>query len=67
MKLSELARIVFFKGDATVLSADIDEIRVKHAKNIGCLVGDHDFGEREVDEVFVYPSMINIYVKGKEA
>lgn len=60
MKLNEL------EGDVTVLSMDVDEIRGKDAMNIGDLVGDPLFGEREVVEVFIYPSKINIYVRGKE-
>lgn len=64
MKLSELAGILSFRGDVEVVSLERDMTVVKRAKRVRDLVGDHDFGEREVERVFSEPWGMAIYVKG---
>lgn len=66
MKLSELAGILSFRGDVEVVSLERDRMVVKLAKRVRDLVGDSDFGEREVERVFSEPWGMAIYVKGGE-
>ena len=64
MKLSELASILSFRGDVEVVSLERDRMVVKRANRVRDLVGDHDFGEMEVEMVSSEPWGMAIYVKG---
>ena len=64
MKLSELAGILSFRGDVEVVSLESDRMVVKRAKRVRDLVGDNDFGEREVERVFSEPWGMASYGEG---